>query len=102
MEGARLHCAIQTKCMAVGCSAERNLDQLREDSNDERGVSVYQELRYRLRNGMEVAVCNDPRRKRPCLFLCSGNKMTKVASFNNEEAAAEFESFIEKAFGIEV
>ena len=64
-------------------------------------MSVYQQLRYRLRNGVEFAVCNDPRRKRPCLFLCSGNVMTKVASFNNEDAAAEFESFINKGLGIE-
>lgn len=61
---------------------------------------MYRQLRYILKSEMEFVVCNDPRRKRPCLFLCSGNVMTKVASFNNEDAAAEFEAFIEKALHI--
>lgn len=38
---------------------------------------------------------NVPGRKKPCLMIQKGNCLYKVASFNNEEAAARFEQFME-------
>lgn len=39
---------------------------------------------------------NIPRRKKPSLMLVEGNVATKIASFNNEESAKEFEQFMAK------
>lgn len=47
------------------------------------------------RNGIGVCISYMPNRKKPCLCVEEGNTLTKVASFNNEEAAKWFAEKIE-------
>lgn len=39
-----------------------------------------------------------PARKKPCLVIKKGATITKVASFNNEEAVKEFFDFVSSMF----
>ena len=57
-------------------------------------------MRYTM-NGVEFVVSDfEPYRKKPCLFIAEGNTMTKLASFNNDEAAEVFNKNFQKMLGI--
>ena len=62
---------------------------------------AYQKLSYK-RTGVEFVVSDfEPYRKKPCLFIAEGNTWTKLASFNNDEAAEMFNKKFQKMMEIE-
>lgn len=45
---------------------------------------------------LTIGIAKLPERKKPCLVVCEGNVMTKVASFNDEESVRWFASKLEQ------
>ena len=45
---------------------------------------------------LTIGITKLPERKKPCLVVCEGNVMTKVASFNDEESVRWFASKLEQ------